>query len=141
MGRGTLCSALSLARLRPGGSAQETNGDGRRAHGRNVMTSMTSLPSRLAAVVAVALGAAGPALPTTSTAAYDEDGKYFTDEGVPTFKVDEDGTVDWYTFSGYRRYHAECHVCHGPDGQGSTYAPAIAKSAVAWTTTTSSTSW
>ena len=50
-----------------------------------------------------------------------------TAEDIPTFKVAEDGTVDWYTFSGYRRYHAECHVCHGPDGQGSTYAPAIAK--------------
>jgi methanol metabolism-related c-type cytochrome len=33
--------------------------------------------------------------------------------------------VDWYTFSGYRRYHAECHVCHGPNGGGSTYAPAL----------------
>ena len=49
---------------------------------------------------------------------------------MPTFNVGEDGTVDWYTFSGYRRYHSECHVCHGPDGQGSTYAPALAKSAV-----------
>ena len=38
--------------------------------------------------------------------------------------------MDWYTFSGYRRYHSDCHVCHGPDGQGSSYAPAIAKSAV-----------
>jgi methanol metabolism-related c-type cytochrome len=33
--------------------------------------------------------------------------------------------VDWYTYSGYRRYHSECHVCHGPDGEGSTYAPAL----------------
>jgi methanol metabolism-related c-type cytochrome len=33
--------------------------------------------------------------------------------------------VDWYTYSGYRRYHSECHVCHGPDGMGSTYAPAL----------------
>ena len=33
--------------------------------------------------------------------------------------------MDWYTFSGYRRYHAECHVCHGPNGGGSTYAPAL----------------
>ena len=53
-----------------------------------------------------------------------------TDEGVPTYKVEADGTVDWYTFSGYRRYHSDCHVCHGPDGQGSSYAPPIAKSAV-----------
>ena len=36
-----------------------------------------------------------------------------------------DGIVDWYTFSGFRRYHAECHVCHGPDGLGSTFAPAL----------------
>lgn len=33
--------------------------------------------------------------------------------------------MDWYTYSGYRRYHSECHVCHGPDGMGSTYAPAL----------------
>jgi len=39
-----------------------------------------------------------------------------------------DGTVDWYTFSGFRRYHSECHVCHGPDGEGSTYAPGLIES-------------
>ncbi len=38
------------------------------------------------------------------------------------------GVVDWYTFSGYRRYHSACHVCHGPDGMGSTFAPALAES-------------
>jgi methanol metabolism-related c-type cytochrome len=54
-----------------------------------------------------------------------DDGKYFDKDGNPTFNVKEDGTVDWYTFSGYRRYHSECHVCHGPDGEGSTYAPAV----------------
>ncbi len=26
------------------------------------------------------------------------------------------------------RYHSECHVCHGPDGLGSSYAPALANS-------------
>jgi methanol metabolism-related c-type cytochrome len=57
-----------------------------------------------------------------------EDGKYFDKEGNPTFKVGADGTVDWYTYSGYRRYHSECHVCHGPDGMGSTYAPALTNS-------------
>jgi methanol metabolism-related c-type cytochrome len=54
-----------------------------------------------------------------------EDGKYLDKEGNPTFKVASDGTVDWYTYSGYRRYHSECHVCHGPDGMGSSYAPAL----------------
>ena len=62
------------------------------------------------------------------TAVKSEDGKYFDKEGNPTFKVGPDGTVDWYTYSGYRRYHSECHVCHGPDGMGSTYAPALAES-------------
>ena len=55
-----------------------------------------------------------------------EDGKYLDEEGHPTFHVTQDGkNFDWYTYSGYRRYHAECHVCHGPDGMGSTYAPAL----------------
>ena len=36
-----------------------------------------------------------------------------------------DGTVDWYTYSGFRRYHSECHVCHGPDGLGSSFAPGL----------------
>ena len=40
----------------------------------------------------------------------------------------KDGVVDWYTFSGFRRYHAECHVCHGPDGLGGSFAPALVES-------------
>jgi methanol metabolism-related c-type cytochrome len=57
-----------------------------------------------------------------------EDGKYLDKDGNPTYKIQADGTVDWYTYSGYRRYHSECHVCHGPDGEGSTYAPALKNS-------------
>jgi methanol metabolism-related c-type cytochrome len=63
-----------------------------------------------------------------AAAVKDEDGKYFDADGNPTFKIQQDGTVDWYTFSGYRRYHSDCHVCHGPDGVGSSYAPALADS-------------
>ena len=59
------------------------------------------------------------------TAVKSEDGKYLDKEGNPTFKVGADGTVDWYTYSGYRRYHSECHTCHGPDGMGSTYGSAL----------------
>lgn len=44
------------------------------------------------------------------------------------YRVAEDGTVDWYTFSGFRRYHADCHVCHGPDGLGSSFGPALVNS-------------
>jgi methanol metabolism-related c-type cytochrome len=62
------------------------------------------------------------------TAVNSEDGKYLDKEGNPTFKVAPDGTVDWYTYSGYRRYHSDCHVCHGPDGEGSTYAPGLKNS-------------
>lgn len=63
-------------------------------------------------------------------AAYDDDGIYYNADDIVTYNVQDDGTVDWPTFSGFRRYHAECHVCHGPDGEGSTYAPKIKNSAV-----------
>lgn len=36
-----------------------------------------------------------------------------------------DGKVDPGTYNGYRRYASACHVCHGPDGLGSSYAPAL----------------
>src|SRR6187399_1253902 len=55
----------------------------------------------------------------------EKDGKWETADGSPTYNIASDGTVDWYTFSGFRRYHSECHVCHGPDGEGSTYAPGL----------------
>lgn len=58
-----------------------------------------------------------------------ENGRWFNAEGIPTFKL-EDGVLDYASFSGFRRYHAECHVCHGPDGEGSTYAPALKDSVV-----------
>jgi methanol metabolism-related c-type cytochrome len=54
-----------------------------------------------------------------------EDGKSFDRNGDPTYKIAQDGTVDWYTYSGFRRYHSECHVCHGPNGGGSSFAPAL----------------
>ena len=44
------------------------------------------------------------------------------------YRVAADGTVDWATFNGYRRYHASCHTCHGPDGLGSSFGPALADS-------------
>lgn len=70
--------------------------------------------------------AASPAL--AADGKYQEDGKYLTKkDDEPTYNVKEDGTVDWYTYSGFRRYHSECHVCHGPDALGSSYAPALAE--------------
>ena len=58
-----------------------------------------------------------------------ENGRWYNAEGIPVPNI-QNGQVDYATFSGYRRYHAECHVCHGPDGEGSTYAPALKNSVV-----------
>ncbi len=42
--------------------------------------------------------------------------------------IEQDGAFDYGVFNGHRRYHAHCHVCHGPDALGSTIAPALAQS-------------
>lgn len=44
------------------------------------------------------------------------------------YKIAPDGTVDWYVYNGYRRYSSTCVVCHGPDGLGSSFAPALVES-------------
>jgi len=54
-----------------------------------------------------------------------ENGRYYDIKGDPTFSVRRDGTVDWPTYSGFRHYESECQVCHGPEGEGSTDAPAL----------------
>lgn len=54
-----------------------------------------------------------------------ENGRWYNADDIPTYNLEADGTIDFATFSGFRRYSAECHVCHGPDGEGSTYAPAL----------------
>jgi methanol metabolism-related c-type cytochrome len=43
-----------------------------------------------------------------------------------------DGKVDQGTYNGWRRYHASCHTCHGPDGLGSSYAPSLVDSPMAY---------
>jgi methanol metabolism-related c-type cytochrome len=82
-----------------------------------------------AMILAASGGIAFAEGPGDPTAVKSEEGKYLDKDGDPTFKIAPDGTVDWYTYSGYRRYHSDCHVCHGPDGEGSTYAPALKNSA------------
>ena len=59
------------------------------------------------------------------TAVKSDDGKWTDKDGNPTFKIEPDGTVDWYTNVGFMRYSSECLRCHGPDGMGSSYAPAL----------------
>ena len=71
---------------------------------------------------ALADGSGNPA------AVKNEGGKWYDKNGTPTFHINKKGQVDWYTFSGYRRYNSNCIVCHGPDGAGSTYAPALVDS-------------
>lgn len=74
--------------------------------------------------------AEGPVDAANIDVAYMEDGRYFTEDDIPTYNVGEDGTIDWPSYSGFRRYHSECHVCHGPEGEGSSYAPALKNSAL-----------
>ncbi len=75
-----------------------------------------------AVVYAVIDGSGDPA------AVQSDDGKWSDKDGNPTFKVEPDGTVDWYTNIGFIRYASECLRCHGPDGLGSSYAPPLAES-------------
>lgn len=70
-------------------------------------------------VYAVTDGSGDPA------AVKSDDGKWADKDGNPTFKIENDGTVGWYTYVGYLRYSSECMHCHGPDGMGSSYAPAL----------------
>jgi methanol metabolism-related c-type cytochrome len=43
----------------------------------------------------------------------------------------KDGKVDAHTYNGWRRYTESCLRCHGPDGAGSSYAPALTQSLTA----------
>ncbi len=92
----------------------------------------SALPITLAALALLASAAMAQDAQKADniTAASNEDGRYLTADGVPTYNVAPDGTIDWLTYSGFRRYHSECHVCHGPEGEGSSYAPALKKSAI-----------
>ena len=81
---------------------------------------LLGVPPLLAAASAEA---AAPNVPASSKAVKDEDGKYLDAKGVPTYKIGPDGKVDWYTFSGFRRFNGTCDVCHGPDGSGSSFGP------------------
>src|SRR5262245_49729585 len=71
------------------------------------------------------LAATLPAMTTAQTAAPAQKPDGGDDK---PYQIAADGTVDWPTFNGYRRYHASCHVCHGPDGLGSSFGPALADS-------------
>lgn len=87
----------------------------------------TVVPAFAAATVAAFLLLAGTVradAPASSAAVSSQDGKFLDKDGNPTYKIDGQ-KVDFYTFSGYIRYSANCLQCHGPDALGSTYAPSL----------------
>jgi methanol metabolism-related c-type cytochrome len=66
----------------------------------------------------------------TQEGAKDEDGKWVLPDGTISYRVKKDGGLDWYSYSGFKRYHdvGGCQQCHGPAGKGSTYAPSLVDS-------------
>lgn len=86
------------------------------------------------ALISIAGAQAEPIKPeegskTKAPGAVFEDGKWIIEEtGEPTYRIKADGTMDFLTYRGFQRYHAECHVCHGPEGLGSSYAPSLVDS-------------
>lgn len=81
------------------------------------------VPPAVSATLIAATMAAGLAVAAAGQAA--------ANEGVEWEKqpyIVKDGKVDYGTYNGFRRYHSFCHVCHGPDALGSTYAPALKES-------------
>jgi methanol metabolism-related c-type cytochrome len=121
--KASLARFLSRSRLRPGSGASW------KAPVRSFIAAVLLIVTPLiAGVLIVSAGVARGDGSGDPTAAKEDGGKFFDKQGLPTYKVQGDGTVDWYTYSGFRRYHSDCHVCHGPDGEGSSYAPALSQS-------------
>ncbi|VFU10450.1 cytochrome C-type, methanol metabolism-related [Methylocella tundrae] len=91
---------------------------------------ISSLARALSAALLISSASAAMADAPGDPAAVKEDdlGKWVDAKGDPTYKIEPDGKLDWFAYSGFRRYHSECHVCHGPDGEGSSYAPALKNS-------------
>ena len=56
------------------------------------------------------------------------EGRYRDKDGHPSPAVSKDYKVDWATWQGFRRYHDACHVCHGPNALGSSFAPSLGDS-------------
>ena len=57
-----------------------------------------------------------------------KDSRYRDKAGTPMPVVTKDYKVDWATWQGFRRYHDACHVCHGPNALGSSFAPSLGES-------------
>jgi methanol metabolism-related c-type cytochrome len=126
---GASCDApvASVERLVSTMTATSKNPRETSVRNRSVAYALAALALILWSVGAPAQGPA-KSVPVKSAAVETTDGKSLDKDGNPTYKIAADGTVDWYTYSGFRRYHSECHVCHGPNGDGSSFAPALKES-------------
>ena len=118
-GIGFLFAAMSTAALLSSGFAQAAE-----------PAAATDPAAAPAAPATTAPAAPAPAAATGGAAdkTMGPEGKWTLKDGSPIYNIQADGTMDWFTYSGFRRYHSECHVCHGPEAQGSTYAPALVDS-------------
>jgi mono/diheme cytochrome c family protein len=83
----------------------------------------TPVALRIAAAVGAALWAASIAVPYAAA----QDAAVQDAPARGKFYRIVDGKVDGRTYEGFRRYHGGCNHCHGPDGTGSTFAPALAE--------------
>jgi methanol metabolism-related c-type cytochrome len=92
------------------------------------MTPISRCAGLFASILFLAAGIAFADDSGDPAAVRSEDGEYFDKDGNLTFEIAKDGTADWYTYSGYLRYTANCMQCHGPAGLGSSFAPSLADS-------------
>ena len=91
---------------------------------------MTLLAVTAGLALVAGLGSAYADDKAAAAVASDENGKYADKDGTPTFKIQPDGTVDWYTYSGFRRFNSDCFVCHGADREARhPKAPVLAQTA------------
>lgn len=92
------------------------------------MTSMPRIIIIACMTTCMAFNLAKAEEPSDPTAVASQDGKYTDKNGSPTYNVEKDGKVDFYSYIGFVRYSANCMACHGPDGLGSSYAPSLVNS-------------
>ena len=87
-------------------------------------------PAEAAPAAAAAAGEDNAAIQASAkeAGATFKDGRYRDKDGHPMPVATKDYKVDWATWQGFRRYHDACHVCHGPNALGSTFAPGLAES-------------
>ncbi|WP_082537159.1 MULTISPECIES: c-type cytochrome [unclassified Aureimonas] len=89
-------------------------------------------PAAPAAAAAAAPAAGGHKSADTAASGADpvpgEGGKFVDGAGNPVYAKNADGTFDYYTWRGYKKFMANCMQCHGPDGMGSSFAPNLTDS-------------